>query len=99
MKLNNYDGLEKSTGDARRVFREALLANLRSVEGFSFDLAAFDDVGGQRLEDGLLAEAETESFHMPSETPLAVPHVCKRSRETLTVPPECGPLLKVMYIQ
>jgi integrase len=32
VSLNNYDGLEKSTGDARRVFREALLANLRSVE-------------------------------------------------------------------
>ena len=65
---------------------------------FPFDLAALEDVGSQCLEHRLLPKAETESLHMPRQTPVAVPQAGKLIREKLTFPLEPGPVLKFVDI-
>jgi hypothetical protein len=66
VSLNNYDGLEKSTGDARRVFREALLANLRSVE----PTLAEPDITCERLTlEKAIRKVETEAARRSRNSP------------------------------
>ena len=56
-------------------------AHLILVEDFAFDLAGFEDVLGQGLEDGLRAELEAEPFHPADEPPLPVTHGRKLVRQ------------------
>ena len=66
VSLNNYDGIEKSAGDARRVFHEALLANLRSVE----PALAEPDITCERLVlEKAIRKVETEAARRSRNSP------------------------------
>lgn len=45
-------------------------AHLAGIQLFALDFAAFDDVFGKRLKDGLLLKLEPQRFHVADQTPL-----------------------------
>lgn len=62
------DGLQRSD-----VYAEAAgdgRANLFGIERFALNLAAFQHVGRQRVEHGVLTQPEAEPFHVPDEPAL-----------------------------
>ncbi len=67
-------------------------SDLLPVEGLSLDLARLEDVLGERVERGLLAEPEAEAFHPPDEPPLPMPHCGEPIRDPGPVPAEPGPI-------
>ena len=50
-------------------------AYLIDVEDFALDLARFQDVLGQRVQDGLLPQPEAEAFHPADKPALPVTHI------------------------
>src|SRR5207244_36378 len=46
--------------------------DLFDIQLLALDFTALDHIGGEGLERGLLAEAESEGFHVACETPLSV---------------------------
>jgi hypothetical protein len=52
-------------------------AHVLPVEPLALDLARFQDVLGQRVENNLRAKLKTETLHTASETTLTVPHIHK----------------------
>jgi hypothetical protein len=77
VSLNNYDRLEK---DARRVFREALLANPRSVE----PALAKPDITCERLAlEKVIGKVETEAARRSHNSPEEAKRREEASRQSL----------------
>jgi hypothetical protein len=89
-RLQDADVHTQPPGDRR--------ANLLGVELLPLDLAAFDHVAGQRLEDCLLPKVEPERLHVPDESALPVADGGQKGRELVLVPVEPGPVRKPMDI-
>jgi hypothetical protein len=49
-------------------------ADLLGVKLLAFDLAAFENIGGQGLKDSFLLEVESQSFHATDQPALPVTH-------------------------
>ena len=73
-------------------------ADLFGVQLLALDLAALEHVGGEGLQDGFLAEIESEGFHVTDQPALPVADRRERLAQTLPVPVEAGPVRKFMDI-
>jgi hypothetical protein len=63
----------------------------RAIEDLSLDLARLDDVLGQGLKAGFVAEAKAKPTHLADQPPLPMPNRRQSIRETYLVPRESGP--------
>ena len=73
-------------------------SDLFGVELFPFDLATLEHIGGQGLQDGFLAEIESEGFHVANQPPLAMAEIGETFSETLPVPVKPGPVRKLVDV-
>src|SRR5437879_4875872 len=73
-------------------------SDLFSVQPLAFDLTTLEHVGGQSLQDRLLAKVEAERFHVAYQPALPVPDGGQRFGEALPAPIESGPILKLMDV-
>ena len=48
-------------------------ANLLLIEAFTFDFAGFEDVFGERLENGFFLEGKSERLHLADQAALLLP--------------------------
>src|SRR6185437_999410 len=67
-------------------------ADLLRIQLLAFDLAALENVGGQRLEHGFLLEMEPERLHVPDQAALPVTDRGQWLGNRLRAPVETGPL-------
>jgi len=89
-------GLECTDIDAEAAGNRG--SDLFSVELLPLDFTAIENVGREGLQDGLLAEVESEGFHVADKPALPVPDGGQRFGEVFPVPGEPGPTLKVVDI-
>jgi hypothetical protein len=61
------------------------------VEDFAFDLAGFEHVLGEDLENGLLAHRKSQCLHAADQSSLAMPDGSKLSGKAVLIPGEFGP--------
>jgi hypothetical protein len=73
-------------------------SDLFSVKLFPLDLTALEHISSQRFQDGLLAEVESEDFHMTDQPALAVADARQRLGEVMPIPDELGPVLKLVDV-
>ncbi len=73
-------------------------ANLFGIEFFPFDLAALDDIGGKRPQQGFLAELKPEALHAAQQTTLFVANPRQRLRDGLAVPVKFRPIRECVDI-
>jgi len=57
-------------------------SHLFSVKLFPLDLAALQHIGGQGLQNGFLAQLESEGFHMANQPALAMTDIGETFSET-----------------
>ena len=73
-------------------------AHLVDVEDLALDLARFQDILGQGVEDGLLAEPEAEAFHPADQPALPVTHGRELVRQPFLIPVEPGPIASLVDV-
>ena len=89
-RLETTDIHAETTGDRR--------PDLLHVEMLAFDLAALENVGRQRLQDGLLPEGESQSLHVTAEPSLPVANGGETFREPFAVPVKPWPALALVDV-
>ena len=65
--------------------------HLCHIKHLALDLARLDDIHGQGLQDGFLAQLETERFHSADKTTLIMPHRRQRCSDGRVLPDQLWP--------
>ena len=73
-------------------------AHLVLVQLLALDVAALENVLGQRLENGLVAERKAHALHAADQAALVVADAGQGGEQALVVPGEVGPAVKLVDV-
>ena len=72
--------------------------DLIAIENLAFDLTGLDDLFGERLQRGLVAQPQPQRLHAANQPALLVAHRRERRDEVFLAPAKPGPVLVLVDI-